>query len=37
MRGYAVAHAVLSAWWSFEDSATDWEAALACARAIERL
>lgn len=37
MRGYAVAHAVLSAWWGFEDSATDWESALACAQALERV
>ncbi len=37
MRGYAIAHAVLSAWWSFEDSAADWESALACAETLERL
>jgi len=37
MRGYAVAHAVLSAWWGFEDSATDWESALACAQTLERV
>jgi len=28
---------VLSAWWSFEDSATDWESALACAQTLESL
>jgi streptomycin 6-kinase len=37
MLGYAIAHAVLSAWWSFEDSATDWQSAIACARTLESL
>jgi streptomycin 6-kinase len=37
MRGYAVAQAVLSAWWSYEDSETDWELALASARTLESL
>jgi streptomycin 6-kinase len=37
MLGYAIAHAVLSAWWSFEDSSSDWESALACARTLESL
>ena len=37
MLGYAIAQSVLSAWWSFEDSATDWESALACARTLESL
>jgi streptomycin 6-kinase len=35
--GWSVAQAVLSAWWSFEDSAGDWEAALACAEVLARL
>jgi len=37
MLGYTIAHAVLSAWWGFEDSATDWRVALACASTLERL
>jgi streptomycin 6-kinase len=37
MLGYAIAQSVLSAWWSFEDSATDWESALACAQTLESL
>jgi streptomycin 6-kinase len=37
MLEYAVAQSVLSAWWSFEDSATDWESILACARTFESL
>ena len=32
MLGYASAQSVLSAWWSFEDSETSWESALACAQ-----
>jgi streptomycin 6-kinase len=35
--GYAIAQAVLPAWWSFEDSATDWESALACAQTLVSL
>jgi streptomycin 6-kinase len=35
--GYAIAHAVLSVWWSFEDSATDWESPIACAQTLESL
>jgi streptomycin 6-kinase len=37
MLGYAIAQSVLSAWWSFEDLATDWESAIACARTLESL
>jgi len=37
MLGYAIAHSVLSAWWSFEDSAADWESSLACAQMLESL
>jgi streptomycin 6-kinase len=37
MLGYAIAQSVLSAWWSFEDSATDWESALACTQTLEGL
>jgi streptomycin 6-kinase len=37
MLGYGIAQSVLSAWWSFEDSATDWESALACAQTLESL
>jgi streptomycin 6-kinase len=37
MLGYAIAQSVLSAWWSFEDSAADWESALACAQTLEGL
>jgi len=37
MLGFAIAQSVLSAWWSFEDSATDWESAIACAQTLESL
>jgi streptomycin 6-kinase len=37
MLAYAVSQAVLSAWWSFEDSSTDWESAIACAQTLEGL
>jgi len=37
MLAYAIAQSVLSAWWSFEDSATDWESALACAQTLDGL
>jgi len=33
---WGVAQAVLSAWWSFEDSSDDWRAALACAEVLAR-
>lgn len=32
VRGYGLAVAVLSAWWSVEDHGQGWEAAIACAR-----
>jgi len=31
IRGWGVAQAVLSAWWSFEDHGHGWEPAIACA------
>jgi len=34
---YGVAHAVLSAWWSYEDSGGGWESACACGEALARL
>ena len=34
---WAAAHAVLSAWWTYEDSAGDWEPALACAEVLAKL
>jgi len=34
MLGWGVAQAVLSAWWSLEDSATDWQAQCACAEVL---
>lgn len=34
---WGAAHAVLSAWWSYEDSAGDWEPALACAEVLAKL
>ena len=37
MLGYGVAHAVLSAWWKYEDSGSDWESACACAEALASL
>ena len=37
MLGYAIAQSVLSAWWSFEDSASGWESAIACAQTLESL
>ena len=37
MLGYGVAHAVLSAWWSYEDSGSGWELACACAETLASL
>jgi streptomycin 6-kinase len=37
MLAYGVAHAVLSAWWSYEDSGGGWEAACACAQTLASL
>jgi streptomycin 6-kinase len=34
VRGWGVAQAVLSAWWSFEDLGFGWEPAIACAEAL---
>jgi streptomycin 6-kinase len=34
---YGVAHAVLSAWWSYEDSGSGWESACACAGTLSSL
>lgn len=34
MLGWGVAQAVLSAWWSFEESATDWQPRCACAEVL---
>jgi streptomycin 6-kinase len=34
---WGAAHAVLSAWWNYEDSAGDWEPALACAEVLAKL
>jgi len=34
MLGWGAAQAVLSAWWSFEDSATDWQLQCACAEVL---
>ncbi|HJY08493.1 MAG TPA: aminoglycoside phosphotransferase family protein, partial [Bryobacteraceae bacterium] len=31
---WSISQAVLSAWWSFEDSSDDWQAALACAEVL---
>ena len=32
LRGWGIAHAVLSAWWSVEDHGEGWEGAIACAQ-----
>jgi streptomycin 6-kinase len=37
MLGWGIAQAVLSAWWSYEDSGSGWESACACAEALMRL
>jgi streptomycin 6-kinase len=37
MLSYAVARAVLSAWWSYEDSGSGWESACACAETLASL
>jgi streptomycin 6-kinase len=37
MLGWGTAQAVLSAWWSYEDSGSGWEPACACAEALTRL
>lgn len=37
MLAYGVAHAVLSAWWSYEDSSDGWESACACGEILARL
>ena len=35
--GWGLAQAVLSAWWSFEDSGTDWQSQCACAEVLANL
>ncbi len=35
--GWGVAQAVLSAWWSYEDSGSGWESGCACAEVLARL
>ncbi|HXJ43730.1 MAG TPA: aminoglycoside phosphotransferase family protein, partial [Bryobacteraceae bacterium] len=37
MLGWGIAQAVLSAWWSYEDSGGGWESACACAETLMRL
>ncbi len=37
MLAYGVAHSVLSAWWSYEDSRNEWESACACGEALASL
>ena len=37
MLGWGIAQAVLSAWWSYEDSGSGWESACACAEVLMRL
>lgn len=37
MLAYGVAHAVLSAWWSYEDSGGGWESACACGEVLASL
>jgi streptomycin 6-kinase len=37
MLAYGVAHAVLSAWWSYEDSIDGWESACACGETLASL
>ena len=37
MLGWGIAQAVLSAWWSYEDSGGGWESACACAEVLIRL
>ena len=36
VREWGIAHAILSAWWSMEDSGNGWDYSLACARVIAR-
>jgi streptomycin 6-kinase len=35
--GWGVAQAVLSAWWNFEDSGTEWQSQSACAEVLANL
>jgi len=37
MLGWGIAQAVLSAWWSYEDSGSGWESACACAEVLMRV
>jgi len=37
MRGWAIAHAVLSAWWSLNEAGADWEYAMHCAETFLKL
>ena len=37
MLGWGVAQAVLSAWWSFEDSGTEWQWLCSCAEVLAGL